>query len=84
MNIPFGQAPDMNDQKLKIITPKLMRKLRNALGLSQVQMAKLIGVSRQMVNYYEMGDAYPSTGTWLNWIEAVEKQINKLRRQARL
>lgn len=68
------------EQQFKIITPSLMRTIRKALGLSQEQMANLIGVTRQMVNYYERGDAYPSTETWVNWTDAVEKQIRKLRR----
>jgi len=67
------------EQQFKVVTPSLMRTIRKALGLSQEQMANLIGVTRQMVNYYERGDAYPSTETWVNWTTAIEKQIKKLR-----
>lgn len=70
-----------DDKQFKVVTPSLMRTIRKALGLSQEQMANLIGVTRQMVNYYERGDAYPSTETWVNWTMAVEKQIKKLRKQ---
>lgn len=71
------------EQQFKVVTPSLMRTIRKALGLSQEQMANLIGVTRQMVNYYERGDAYPSTETWVNWTMAVEKQIKKLRNKER-
>ena len=67
------------ERQFKVVTPSLMRTIRKALGLSQEQIANLIGVTRQMVNYYERGDAYPSTETWVNWVMAVEKQIKKLR-----
>ncbi len=69
------------DRQFKVVTPSLMRTIRKALGLSQEQMANLVGVTRQMVNYYERGDAYPSTETWVNWVMAIEKQIKKLRKQ---
>jgi len=75
-----GDMSINTEQQFKIITPSPMRTIRKALGLSQEQMANLIGVTRQMVNYYERGDAYPSTETWVNWTDAVEKQIRKLRR----
>lgn len=83
MSIPFERDPAANDlltneRMLKIITPNLMKTIRKALGLSQEQMANLVGVSRQMINYYEQGDAYPSIGTWINWTDAVEKRIRKL------
>jgi len=67
---------------LKLVTPNLMRKIRTALGLSQEQMASLVGVSRQMVNYYEQANAYPSADTWVKWIAVVEKQIKKLKNKA--
>ena len=69
------------EQQFKVVTPSLMRTIRKALGLSQEQIANLIGVTRQMVNYYERGDAYPSIETWVNWTDAVEKQIKKLKKQ---
>jgi DNA-binding XRE family transcriptional regulator len=68
---------------LKLVAPNLMRKIRKALGLTQEQMANLVGVSRQMVNYYEQAYAYPSADTWVKWIDVVEKQIKKLRRSAK-
>jgi len=89
MSIPFEQDPaatDLltNERLTKVVTtPYLMRAIRKALGLSQEQMANLVGISRQMVNYYERGDAYPSTGTWMNWTMAVEKQIKILRVMAK-
>ena len=84
MSIPSEQETATTDQipdelLLKLVTPNLMRTIRKALGLSQEQMANLVGVSRQMVNYYEQAYAYPSAKTWVNWIAVVEKQIKKLK-----
>jgi len=85
MSAPSKQDNTAKDQItdeliLKLVTPNLMRTIRKALGLSQEQMASLVGVSRQMVNYYELANAYPSADTWVKWIAVVEKQIKKLRR----
>lgn len=70
--------PD-NDVVLKLIAPIMMRAIRKALGLSQERMADLVGVSRQMVNYYELAYSYPSPETWVKWVAVVEKQIKQLR-----
>lgn len=84
MSISFEQDTAARGQTapewmLKIVTPNLMRTIRRALGLSQEQMANLVGVSRQMVNYYEQAYAYPSANTWVKWIAVVEKQIKELK-----
>ena len=79
MSINTDQDISSNDKQFKVVTPSLMRTIRKALGLSQEQMANLIGVSRQMINYYERGDAYPSISTWAEWLSVVEKQIKRLK-----
>jgi DNA-binding XRE family transcriptional regulator len=88
MSIPSEQdniAKDQisNELLYKLVAPNLMRKIRKALGLSQEEMANLVGVSRQMINYYEMASAYPSAATWVKWIDVVGKKIKKLRRSAK-
>jgi len=88
MNVPKEQNKSTSEQPplgllLKLVTPNLMRVIRKALGLSQEEIANLVGVSRQMVNYYEQANAYPSADTWIKWIDVVEKQIKKLRRSAK-
>ena len=88
MSNPSEQVTSSTDQisletLLKLVTPNLMRTIRKALGLSQEQMANLVGVSRQMVNYYEAANAYPSADTWMKWIAVVEKEIKKLRRDVK-
>jgi len=85
MNVPNKQdnrdKNEITDELLlKLVTPNLMRTIRKALGLSQEEMANLVGVSRQMINYYEGANAYPSADTWVKWIAVVERQIKKLRR----
>jgi Helix-turn-helix. len=59
--------------------PKLMRAVREALGLSQQQLAKLSGISRQMISYYETADAIPSIETFNKWLGAITAEIKKLR-----
>ena len=74
MSVESGEA------QFKILTPLLMRTIRKALGYSQEGMASAIGVTRQMVNYYEQGDSYPSAETWLDWLNIVDKNIRMLRK----
>lgn len=61
--------------------PKLMKQMRVALGLSQEELARLSGISRQSVSYYETGDATPTIGTLDKWLEAITKEIKELRRK---
>ena len=70
----FGRYP-IEDQLLAV--PMIMRWIRQALGLSQIQMAKMAQVSRQQLNSYENGKALPTHDTWVNWTMAVEKEIRK-------
>lgn len=60
--------------------PKLMRQMRIALGLSQEELAKLSGISRQSVSYYETADAVPTVATLDKWLEATTKEIKELRK----
>jgi DNA-binding transcriptional regulator YiaG len=41
------------------ISPRLIKKLRERLGLSQGEMAKLVGVSTNSVGFWEQGKARP-------------------------
>jgi len=66
--------------QFQLVIPSLMRTIRKALGYSQDEMARAIGVTRQMVNYYEQGDSYPSAETWVNWLNIVDKNIRMLRK----
>ena len=86
MSIPFeqdntGDDRETRERALGIIAINVIRQIRKALGLSQQEMADLVGVSRQMMNYYEQGKAYPSALTWMNWLRVIEKQIRELRKE---
>ncbi len=59
--------------------PKVMTAIRKALGLSQTEMAKRAGISRQMLSYYETGQSVPTTHSLDSWILAVKLEINKLK-----
>ena len=65
--------------ELQAVAPTLMRTIRQALGVTQGDMADRIGVSRQMVNYYEHGEFYPSVATWMRWTDAAGKIIRERR-----
>ena len=59
--------------------PRIMTAIRKALGLSQQELAKLSGISRQMLSYYETGQSVPTTHSLDSWILAVKLEINKLK-----
>lgn len=39
--------------------------VRNSLGMAQEEFAQKLGISRQLVNNYESGQAFPSVRTWM-------------------
>ena len=61
--------------------PKLMRGIRVAVGLSQEEMARLSGISRQMISYYETADSVPTVGTLDKWLDAIVREIKRIRKR---
>lgn len=59
--------------------PKVMTAIRKALGLSQQELAKLSGISRQMLSYYETGGSVPTMHSLDSWLLAIKLEINKLK-----
>ena len=59
--------------------PKVMTAIRKALGLSQQELAKLAGISRQMLSYYENNQHIPTTHSLDSWLLAIKLEINKLK-----
>ena len=55
-----------------------MRKARQQKGISQTELAKLIGVSRQTVNMIENGDYNPTIALCLKLCKALDKTLNDL------
>ena len=55
-----------------------MREARQQKGISQTELAKLIGVSRQTVNMIENGDYNPTIALWLKLCKALDKTLNDL------
>ena len=51
---------------------------RGALGLSQERLAELVGVSRQAVSKWEVGDAMPDTDRLLPLARALEITVDEL------
>ena len=51
---------------------------RGALGLSQERLAELVGVSRQVVSKWEVGDAMPDTDRLLPLARALEITVDEL------
>ncbi len=60
--------------------PKLFRGIRKALGLSQERMAKISGISRVMISYYETADSVPTMSTFNKWLDAATWEIKDLRK----
>ena len=55
-----------------------MREARQLKGISQTELAKLIGVSRQTVNMIENGDYNPTIALCLKLCKALDKTLNDL------
>lgn len=55
-----------------------MREARQQKGLSQTELAKLIGVSRQTINMIENGDYNPTIALCLKICKALDKTLNDL------
>ena len=55
-----------------------MREARQQKGISQTELAKLIGVSRQTINMIENGDYNPTIALCLKFCKALDKTLNDL------
>ena len=55
-----------------------LKNARLAKGLSQTELAKLIGVSRQTVNMIENGDYNPTVALCLKLCHALGKTLDEL------
>ena len=55
-----------------------MRSARQAKGLSQGELSKLVGVSRQTVNMVESGEYNPTLGLCIKICEALGCTLNDL------
>ena len=55
-----------------------MKELRTSLGLSQAELAKRVGVSRQTINMIENGDYNPTVALCLKICKALDKTLDEL------
>ena len=55
-----------------------VREFRNSLGLSQLELAKKIGVSRQTINMIENNKYNPTLELCINLALALETDLNTL------
>ncbi len=55
-----------------------MREFRNSLGLSQLELAKKIGVSRQTINMIENNKYNPTLELCINLALALKTDLNTL------
>ena len=55
-----------------------MMETRKAQGLSQQQLADLLGVSRQTINAIEKGDYNPSSRLCIDICKALDKTLDEL------
>jgi len=57
--------------------PILLKGIRKALRLSQQELAKLSGISRQSISYYESGHVTPTIMSLNMWLDAVSREIER-------
>lgn len=55
-----------------------LREIRTKNGLTQAQLADLVSVSRQTINYIEMGTYCPSTKLALQLATALRVQVEEM------
>ena len=55
-----------------------VREFRKNMGLSQLELAKSIGVSRQTINMIENNKYNPTLGLCLNLAKALDTDLNSL------
>ena len=55
-----------------------VREFRNSLGLSQLELAKKIGVSRQTINMIENNKYNPTLELCINLVLALKTDLNTL------
>ena len=76
----------MDSQTKEVIAraelPKMFRAIRKAMGLSQQELADLSGISRVQISYYETADAVPTIATFNKWLDAVTKEIRRMREKS--
>ena len=70
--------PDEYAERLKIIIGPRIRVARKALGLSQVAVAKSIGITYEYLGRLERGHALPSTTILLKLANALEVAVDYL------
>ena len=49
----------MTEEVAKFVLPRIMREARESLALTQLELAKMSGISRQSISYYETGFTTP-------------------------
>jgi len=62
-------------KELTYFIPKMMREIRESLGLTQSELARLTGLSRQSINSYETGLAEPRLDSLSKWLEVITAKI---------
>ena len=61
-----------------MIIGEIIQARRTALGLSQEGLAELVGVSRQAVSKWELGDAVPDTDKLVPLARALGVSVDEL------
>lgn len=64
--------------KFKKILKSNIKEFREEKGLTQIELADLIGVSRQTIYYLEKGDYNPSLTLSFKIAEVLKKPLNKI------
>ena len=60
------------------MTNEKMKQARAVLSMSQAELAKAVGVSRQTINMVESGEYNPTLGLCIKICHALEKTLDEL------
>ena len=68
----------MPSRKDNLVLKNRLREARSACGLSQTELARLVGVSRQTINMIERGDYNPTLNLCLSICHALGKTLDEI------
>lgn len=66
------------EETLKMI-PDILKSIREGVSISQIEMAKFIGISRQSLCQWESGQTIPTGEQLGRWITTIRKELRYLR-----
>lgn len=73
----------MNNKEFNVKLGQLLKDARNEKGMTQPELAKKLGVSKQAVFYWESGRRGMDAGTLFDFCDAIGADVNELTKPLR-